>query len=117
MTTPRSLNRLSASSRIELYEHYSQSDHDLELGASGPNQMQQIQGKSHKIFQDLKNQNSDLVTVGRYHCNLLQKGNYRAFIRDDQVPSTLHSISGNGYSLKDKIKPKLTKPSTGMERS
>ncbi|GKE85364.1 hypothetical protein Tco_1559106 [Tanacetum coccineum] len=24
---------------------------------------------------------------------------------------------GNGYSLKDKIKPKRTKPSTGMERS
>ncbi|GJQ90287.1 zf-CCHC domain-containing protein [Tanacetum coccineum] len=38
----------------------------------------------HKISQDLENQNSDLVTVG----NLLQRRNYQAFIRDDQVPST-----------------------------
>nr|GEW69071.1 zf-CCHC domain-containing protein/UBN2 domain-containing protein [Tanacetum cinerariifolium] len=60
----------------------------------------------HKISQDLEKQNSDSLTVGRFHWfwlpvpfsngiggtelqYLLQRRNYQAFIRDDQVPINL----------------------------
>ncbi|GKA90313.1 putative ribonuclease H-like domain-containing protein [Tanacetum coccineum] len=46
--------------------------------------------------------------------------NIRTDNRTEFVNQTLRSYYesvGNGYSLKDKIKPKWTKPSTGMERS